>query len=88
VRSVSAPEELRSRRGPEGGQSDPSQYVTVSLCNERFGRIMDKLEILDRRLTAIEEAQRQRARDWVQLFISVLSGTLVAFITWVLSHLR
>jgi hypothetical protein len=49
---------------------------------------MDKLEVLDRRLSAIEEAQKQRARDWIQLFISVLSGTLVAFITWALSHLR
>jgi len=73
-------------------RSNPSakdpHYVTIELCDERFGRIMDKLEVLDRRLSAIEEAQRQRARDWVQLFISALSGTLVAFITWVLSHLR
>jgi pheromone shutdown protein TraB len=73
-------------------RSNPSardpHYVTVELCDERFGRIMDKLEALDRRLSAIEEAQKQRARDWVQLFISVLSGTLVAFITWALSHLR
>jgi tetrahydromethanopterin S-methyltransferase subunit G len=75
-----------------GQHSDPSDkdlhYVTVELCDERFRRIMDKLEVLDRRLSAIEENQKQRTRDWVQLFISVLSGTLVALITWALSHLR
>jgi pheromone shutdown protein TraB len=75
-----------------GQRNNPSakdpHYVTVELCDERFGRIMDKLEVLDKRLSAIEENQKQRTRDWVQLFISVLSGTLVAFITWALSHLR
>jgi pheromone shutdown protein TraB len=75
-----------------GQRSNPSakdpHYVTVELCDERFLRIMDKLEVLDKRLSAIEENQKQRTRDWIQLFISVLSGTLVAFITWLLSHLR
>jgi pheromone shutdown protein TraB len=75
-----------------GQRNNPSakdpRYVTVELCDERFGRIMDKLEVLDKRLSAIEENQKQRTRDWVQLFISVLSGTLVALITWALSHLR
>jgi hypothetical protein len=66
---------------------DGPQYVTLEFCNERFGRIMDKLTAIDGKVTELREAQRQAARDWRLFIISALSGAAVALLSWLLAHL-
>jgi hypothetical protein len=69
------------------GPDENPRYVTVDLCNERFMRIIDKLEILDKRISELRSEQARRARDWRLFFMSVASGVVVALVTWLLSRL-
>jgi len=69
------------------GPDENPRYVTVELCNERFMRIIDKLEILDKRISELRSEQARRARDWRLFFMSVASGVVVALVTWLLSRL-
>jgi hypothetical protein len=48
---------------------------------------MDKLGDIDKKVTELRDIQRERARDWRMFILSVLSGVIVALITWLLSHL-
>jgi Flp pilus assembly protein TadB len=64
------------------------KYVTLQMCSERSQRIMDKLEVIDKRLTKIEENQGQNIRDWRMFALSILSGTIVAVITWLIHIIR
>jgi hypothetical protein len=68
-------------------EEDGPQYVTLEFCNERFGRIMDKLTAIDGKVTELREAQRQAARDWKLFILSILSGAAVALLSWLLAHL-
>jgi hypothetical protein len=64
------------------------KYVTLQMCTERSQRILDKLEVIDKRLTKIEEKQNQSVRDWKMFALSILSGTIVAIITWIIHLIR
>lgn len=59
------------------------KYVTTEFCNERFGRIMDKLDIIDKKVEEIKQSKR----DWKMFLLSIASGCAVAVVTWLLSHL-
>jgi len=69
------------------GPDENPKYVTVELCNERFMRIIDKLEVLDKRISELRSEQARRSRDWRLFFMSVASGVVVALVTWLLSRL-
>jgi hypothetical protein len=64
------------------------RYVTVEMCYERSQRILDKLEMIDKRLSKIEENKMQSVRDWKMFALSILSGTIVAVITWIIHLVR
>jgi Flp pilus assembly protein TadB len=66
---------------------DGPRYVTIEFCDERFGRIMDKLAEIDRKVTELRNEQRQKARDYRLFLLSALSGVVVALVAWLLSHL-
>ena len=70
-------------------KDDPnSKYVTLTFCNERFNRIMDKLDAIDKKVDELKKQRRQSGRDWKLAFLSILSGSAVAIITWLLSHIK
>jgi pheromone shutdown protein TraB len=69
------------------GEENKPKYVTIEFCNERFNRIMDKLEAIDRKLTALEEAHRQSIRDWKLFALSIFSGVIVAVVSWILARI-
>jgi hypothetical protein len=68
------------------GNGEP-QYVTLEFCNECFNRMMDKLGDIDGKVTELRDIEKERAGDWKMFILSVLSGAIVALITWLLSHL-
>jgi pheromone shutdown protein TraB len=63
------------------------KYVTIEFCNERFGRMMDKLTEIDRKLTELREAQSQSIRDWKLFALSIFSGVIVAIVSWILARI-
>jgi len=65
-----------------------SKYVTLTFCNERFNRIMDKLDAIDKKVDELKNQRRQSGRDWKLALLSILSGSTVAAITWILSHIK
>lgn len=67
-------------------EKNPSKFVSRSFCDERFGRIGDKLDAIDRKVEELRDAQRQRGRDWRSLAVSIASGSTVAVIAWILSN--
>jgi hypothetical protein len=64
------------------------KYVTKEFCDERFTRIMEKLDSIDRRLEKIENNQRESLRDWKRFVLTVLGGVVTALIVWLLNILR
>jgi hypothetical protein len=81
---------------PKKGNDNPGKYVSQKFCDERFGRVLDKLtgiddkltskfKSIDSKLTEIKEEKKQRGRDWKSLLLSIVSGGMVAVIAWLLS---
>lgn len=54
-------------------------YVTKSFCDERFNRIMDKLEDLI-------ESRKQSTQNWKSLALALISGATISLFTWWLSY--
>ncbi|MFQ6064227.1 MAG: hypothetical protein ACE5L6_02010 [Candidatus Bathyarchaeia archaeon] len=66
------------------GKKNPS-YVTRQFCDERFDRIIDKLDVIDEKIDGIKSERKEETRDWRALGFAVLgsvtSGIIVAAIT-------
>ena len=73
---------------PKDENPTEKQLVTLDFCNERFNRILDKLTAIDQKVTSISQKQEESKRDWKMFILSILSGTVVALVTWALYHLR
>jgi len=80
------------RMVPRDDLPPEKQFVTVDFCNERFNRILDQLTMIDKKVTELSEdlsqEQKESKRDWKMFVLSILSGVIVALVTWALSHLR
>jgi len=67
------------------------KYVTQDFCNERFGRILDKLEVIDGKVDDLRNEKRKGSRDW-KLFAFALTsgisgGIIVTLVEWGLRSL-
>jgi hypothetical protein len=77
---------------PRDEPSPEKQFVAIDFCNERFNRILDQLTMIDKKVTELSEdlsqEQKESKREWKMFVLSILSGVIVALVTWALSHLR
>ena len=65
---------------------DPNKFVTRDFCDERFGRIMDKLDGIDNKITDLTNSRRESSRDWRNFVYTLVGGGIVAILTWILAH--
>jgi len=65
---------------------DPSKFVTRDFCDERFGRIMDKLDGIDDKITELTNSRKESSRDWRNFVYTLVGGGIVAILTWILAH--
>ena len=65
---------------------NPNRFVTRDFCDERFGRIMDKLNGIDEKITELANSKKESSRDWRNFAYTVVGGGIVAILTWILAH--
>lgn len=68
-----------------------SKYVSKDFCDERFKRILEMLEQIDKKLDKAEKDRiqnntnkRESFSAWRSFAFAIVGGSLVAFITWLL----
>lgn len=62
-------------------------YITKPFCDERFGRVIDKLDVIANKVDDLKNKQEERGRDWKSFIAAVISGSLVALVAWGLANL-
>ncbi len=69
----------------ESNPSNPGVFITEKFCNERFGRLLDKLDAIDDKLDKINNDKKSESHFWRNFLGTLAGGGLVAYFAWLLS---
>jgi len=67
------------------GNPDNPGFVTKDFCNERFGRVSDKLDEVKSLIQTMKDEEKDDRHFWRNFLGTLVGGGIVACLAWLLS---
>ena len=61
--------------------------VTKAFCDERFQRVVDKLDTINQNVTELRQDKKESDHAYRNVILSIISGAVIATIAWVLTKM-
>ena len=68
-------------------KDNPAGYVTKTFCDERFQRVVDKLETIDKKIDDLKSEKREESHALRNAILSLIVGAALALLGFALGRI-